>query len=159
MMPRCAKSRPTETRLNVILNLSLINLATISRVHNAEANFICSGFFCVTVSDSFASGYQRSTSALAHPGSADARTKASLSTHRSRHAGSAPATIDRRPVQPQNAGNTFGAFARLNLAHDAFAHRFQCPVIQSARIIVSHASSESRTPAQSRKMSSYLRID
>jgi hypothetical protein len=27
----------------------LINLATISRVHNAKANFICSGFFCVTV--------------------------------------------------------------------------------------------------------------
>jgi hypothetical protein len=32
----------------------------------------------------------------------------------------------------------------LNLPHDAFAHRFQCPVIQSARIIVSHAPSESR---------------
>jgi len=25
-------------------------LATISRVHNANANFICNGFFCVTVS-------------------------------------------------------------------------------------------------------------
>ena len=37
-------------KAGVILNLSLINLVTISRVHNAKTNFICSGFFCVTVS-------------------------------------------------------------------------------------------------------------
>ena len=49
-MPSWARSRPTETRLKAILNLSLINLATISRVHSAKANFICSGFFCVTAS-------------------------------------------------------------------------------------------------------------
>ena len=35
--PSCANSRPTETRLNAILNLSLINFATISCVHNAKA--------------------------------------------------------------------------------------------------------------------------
>ena len=40
-----SQSRPTETRLKLILNLSLINVATISRVHSAKANFICSGFF------------------------------------------------------------------------------------------------------------------
>src|ERR1019366_2681612 len=50
VIPSWARSRPTETRLKAILNLSLINLATISRVHSAKANFICSGFFCVTVS-------------------------------------------------------------------------------------------------------------
>ena len=45
VMPSWARSRPTETRLNVILNLSLINLATISRVHNAKAHFLSSVFF------------------------------------------------------------------------------------------------------------------
>jgi CRP/FNR family transcriptional regulator, cyclic AMP receptor protein len=30
-------------------NLSLISFATIARVHKANSNFICSGFFCVTV--------------------------------------------------------------------------------------------------------------
>ena len=38
---------PTKTRLKAILNLSLINLATTSRVHSAKANFICSRFFCI----------------------------------------------------------------------------------------------------------------
>src|ERR1700693_1678820 len=51
VIPSWARSRPTETRLKAILNLSLINLATISRVHSAKANFICSGFFCVTASE------------------------------------------------------------------------------------------------------------
>src|SRR6266446_6064300 len=50
VMPSWARSRPTETRLNEILNLSLISVATISRVHNANANLSCNGFFCVTVS-------------------------------------------------------------------------------------------------------------
>ena len=35
---------------NEISNLSLISVATISRVHNAKENLSCSGFFCVTVS-------------------------------------------------------------------------------------------------------------
>ncbi len=46
MMQSWARSRLTETRLKAILNLSLINLATTSRLHNAKANFICSRFFC-----------------------------------------------------------------------------------------------------------------
>jgi hypothetical protein len=46
------KSRPTKKRRNVILNLSLIKWATISRVHHAKANFICSGFYCITPSKS-----------------------------------------------------------------------------------------------------------
>src|SRR5450759_3580746 len=81
-MPSWARSRPTETRLKAILNLSFINLATISRVHSAKANFICSGFFCVTAS--------RSTSETAHLVSADARTKASPSRRPSRRADTAP---------------------------------------------------------------------
>src|ERR1700751_5956813 len=49
VMPSCASSRPTELALNTTPNLSLISFATISRVHSANANFSCSGFFRVMV--------------------------------------------------------------------------------------------------------------
>ena len=49
VMPSCASSRPTELALNTTSNLSLISFATMSRVHSANANFSCNGFFCVTV--------------------------------------------------------------------------------------------------------------
>jgi hypothetical protein len=39
----------TETGLKEILYLTLISFATISRVHKANANLSCIGFFCVTV--------------------------------------------------------------------------------------------------------------
>jgi hypothetical protein len=77
--PSCARSRPTETRLNVILNLSLLYLAIISRVHNAKSNFICGGFFCVMVSK---------IHFRARP--SDARTKASPSTRPSPRVDTAP---------------------------------------------------------------------
>src|ERR1700674_2964188 len=48
-MPSCASNRPTELALNTTPNLSLISLATMSRVHNANANFSCNGFLSVTV--------------------------------------------------------------------------------------------------------------
>ncbi len=54
-------------------------------------------------------------------------------------------------VQAQNAGNNFGAFALLHLPYRAFAHRFQCLVIQPARIIFSHAASESHSPCTVKK--------
>ncbi|HUZ90909.1 MAG TPA: hypothetical protein VMU78_03260, partial [Methylocella sp.] len=50
---------------------------------------------------------------------------------------------NRRSVQPKNAGNDFRAFALLHLTHRAFAQRFQCLMIQSARIIFSHVQSAS----------------
>ena len=40
---------PTELALNFMPNLSLMSLATISRVHSANSNFSCNGFFWVTV--------------------------------------------------------------------------------------------------------------
>ena len=49
VMPSCASSRPTELALNATPNLSLINFATMARVHSAKANFSCNGFFCVMV--------------------------------------------------------------------------------------------------------------
>src|SRR5271156_3912867 len=36
--------------LNVTPHLDLISVATISRVHSANANLSCNGFFCVTTS-------------------------------------------------------------------------------------------------------------
>src|ERR1700681_4461606 len=44
-----ANNRPTELALNTTPNLSLISLPTMSRVHSANANFSCKGFFSVTV--------------------------------------------------------------------------------------------------------------
>src|ERR1700719_1537018 len=44
-----APTRPTELALNTTPNLSLISLPTMSRVHSANANFSCKGFFSVTV--------------------------------------------------------------------------------------------------------------
>ena len=49
VMPSCASNRPTELALNATPNLSRISLATMSRVHSANANFSCNGFFSVTV--------------------------------------------------------------------------------------------------------------
>jgi hypothetical protein len=49
-MPGCANNRPTELAASVMLNFLLISVATISRVHNANGNLSCNGFFCVTVS-------------------------------------------------------------------------------------------------------------
>src|ERR1700730_17178781 len=49
VMPSCASNRPTELALNEMPNLSRISLATMSRVHSANANFSCNGFFSVTV--------------------------------------------------------------------------------------------------------------
>src|ERR1017187_8872569 len=45
VMPSCASRRPTEFAASRIPYLSLISFATIARVHNANANFICQGFF------------------------------------------------------------------------------------------------------------------
>ena len=49
VMPSCASNRPTELALNATPNLAGISLATMSRVHSANANFSCNGFFPVTV--------------------------------------------------------------------------------------------------------------
>src|SRR4029077_8251898 len=42
-------NRPTELALNATPNLSRTSLATMSRVHSANANFNCNGFFPITV--------------------------------------------------------------------------------------------------------------
>jgi hypothetical protein len=52
-------------------------------------------------------------------------------------------SVNRRSVQPKNAGYGFWAFALLHLTHRAFAQRFQRLMIQSARIILSHTQNES----------------
>ena len=52
-------------------------------------------------------------------------------------------SVNRRSVQPKNAGDGFWAFALLHLPHRAFAQRFQRLMIQPARIIFPHTRSES----------------
>jgi hypothetical protein len=60
-------------------------------------------------------------------------------------------SIDRRPVQTPNAGHYFRAFTFLHLPHRAFAHCFQSFVIQLARIVFTHAKSESSGPCLVKK--------
>src|SRR5450631_4037239 len=65
-------------------------------------------------------------------------------------------SIYRRPVQPENAGDDFRAFAFLDLTHRAFTQRFQRMMIQSARIIFLHTRSESLNTCTVNKKSTYL---
>jgi hypothetical protein len=46
VMPSCAKRRPSELALNFMPNLSLMSLATSSRVHNAR-HYSAEGLLCV----------------------------------------------------------------------------------------------------------------
>jgi hypothetical protein len=128
----------------------VINLATISRVHNAKANFICGAF---------ASRRQRSISTPARPVSADARTKAWPSNRPNHRAGTAPAIHILSTGSAQERGDSFRAFAPLHLPHCAFAHRFRRLMIQSARIIFSHAQNESFNTCVVTKKSTYLCTD
>jgi hypothetical protein len=50
VMRSCARSRLMELALKFTSNFDLISVAIISRVHNANANFSCNGFFRGTVS-------------------------------------------------------------------------------------------------------------
>jgi hypothetical protein len=130
--------------------------------------------------------YRRSASTHGQKVSATGRKAASPATRQNRRAGSPPASfplssgpspfgrlneaphtpaMDRQPVPRQNPNNSFRAFARLSPScncrpfdelRSAFAYRFQCLVIQEARIVVFLAPSELRGSAQPRKISIYL---
>ena len=149
MMPSWARSRPTETRLKAILNLSFINLATISRVHSAKANFICSGFLCVTASK-------------IHPQRPPIQFRRTPEQRLRLQGAPAAApvlrqpSVNRRPVQPKNAGYRFWAFALLDLTHRAFAQCFQRLVTQSPCIVFSHTGGKSLNTRTVNKKSTYL---
>src|SRR6516164_3912168 len=60
-------------------------------------------------------------------------------------------TIDRRTIDAQNVGNNFRVFTILNTAHRTLTHRLQRRVIQSSRIVRSHAQRESYSPRHVKK--------
>ena len=140
----------------------------------AMANFIRNGFFSVAVSKIRFNAW---------PESFGGRPKSGFASNRqNRRAGSPPSslplssgsspfgrlkesshtpTMDRQPAPPQTRTPASGLSPSCNWRpfdelRSTFAYRFQCLVIQEARIIVFLAPSELRGPAQPRKISIYL---
>jgi transposase len=65
-------------------------------------------------------------------------------------------SVNRRPVQPKNAGYRFWAFTLLDLTHRAFAQFFQRLMTQPACIVFSHTGGESLNICTVNKKSTYL---
>src|SRR5277367_2853360 len=135
MIPNCANSRPTDITLRTILNLALMICATISRVHSANSNLSCRGFFCV----SFVNPFQFLVVQLW------------WTTKKRFRLQGAPATlaITRQPPKHRTIGYAQRPrynrrlLARLDAANRPFPQSFQRLVIQPARVVFSHAGTES----------------
>jgi hypothetical protein len=52
-------------------------------------------------------------------------------------------TINCRTIEPNNSGDDFGTFAALNTDHRTLTHGLERGLIQSSRIVLSHARRES----------------
>src|SRR6202163_2775972 len=135
-MPSCAKSRPTDTALKTIRNLSLINFATISRCPQRKRELQLQRFFlchhAVNPPQLLAVDLRRAS-----------RQGLRLQTIPAATPVSRQPSVYGRPVDPKYPRDDLGTFAILNTLHRTHAHLFQRLMIQLSRVVFSHDGRES----------------